>query len=90
MESPRVPKRKLPPAGIAGGAIWPDDEESLQGTALVRGVLDEDIDLLLAELEHEDHEDHEDELSEPPPSKRQRDAFAISLDLDDEWSPVST
>jgi len=58
MESPRVPKRKLSPAGIGS---WSDDEESLQDTALVRGVSDEDIDLLLAKLEQE-HEEHEDEL----------------------------
>jgi len=74
LECPRVPKRELPPGG--GTPMLSDDDRStLECEPLVRGVSDEDIDLLIAELESE------------PQGKRRRDNFINGLDLRDEWSP---
>jgi hypothetical protein len=50
-----------------------DDHSTLECEPLVRGVSDEDIDLLIAELEE-------------PQGKRRRDNFINGLDLRDKWS----
>jgi len=72
LECPRVPKRKLPP-GSGTPMLSDDDHSTLECEPLVRGVSDEDIDLLIAELEE-------------PQGKRRRDNFINGLDLRDEWS----